>query len=88
MDAVAPLTADPLEVRRGGRVRVDMRTRVDFVGASIRGGRRDLDAVARPGSKRRLVIRLPRRLGQQAVLELFARYPQGDATFGARLALR
>jgi hypothetical protein len=88
VDTKPPTTRHALAVRDGRRVRVDMRTRSVLLDASIRGGVRHLRLRPVGGSGRRLVIRLPRGLGRNPVLELFARYPQGDGSFGARLRRR
>jgi hypothetical protein len=82
---VPPVTEDSLPVRASGRIRVDMRIGVDSLRASLRG--REARVRLRPvgASERRFVVRLPQRLRDGAVLELFARYPQGDGFFGARL---
>jgi hypothetical protein len=85
VDGIPALTDDPLDVRRGGKVRVDMRMGANLLDASIRGGPRDLRVESVGDSKRRYVVRLPRRLEHRAVLELFARYPQGDGAFAGRL---
>lgn len=87
VDTLAPVTAKALAVRRGGRLRVDTRLDADVLIASIRRGQRGLHAKRAHGSRRRFVVRLPRRLKSRAVLELFVRYPQGDGNFGARLRL-
>jgi hypothetical protein len=84
-DTVPPVTERSLPVRSRGRVRIDMHTETDSLTVSLRGRRGKL-RVRRVGeSERRFVARLPRQLRDGAVLELFARYPQGDGFFGARL---
>jgi hypothetical protein len=88
VDTKPPTTHRVLAVRDGGRVRVDMRTTADLLDASIRRGIRHLRVRRLGGSRRRFVIRLPRGLARSPVLELFARYAQGDGTFGARLRVR
>jgi hypothetical protein len=87
VDTAAPVTDDSLPVRSGGGLRVDMRTAVDSLHASLRGREGRLRVRSVGASERRFVIRLPRRLRDRAVLDLFARYPQGDGFFGARLRI-
>jgi hypothetical protein len=88
VDSKPPTTEDALDVRGDEEVRVDMRIGVDLLEASIRGGPQHL-RVRRVGrSERRFVIRLPIQAKRRPVLELFARYPQGDGAFGARLRVR
>jgi hypothetical protein len=86
VDTIAPITAKALPVRRGGRVRVDMRIATDSLHASLRGRSGDLRVTRR--SRRRFVVRLPDRMKKHPVLDLFATYPQGDGAFGARMRLR
>ncbi len=64
-----------------------MRTKTSSMFVSLRGrdGRLRVRRVEK--SERRFVVRLPRRFEKRPVLELFARYPQGDGYFGARLRL-
>jgi hypothetical protein len=88
VDTSSPTTEHALGVRRDGQVRVDMRTDADLLDASIRGGVQHLGTQRLGDSKRRFVIRLPRGITRHAVLDLFARYPQGDGAFGARLRVR
>jgi hypothetical protein len=88
VDTKPPITREALVVRRDGQVRVDMRTDADLLDASIRGGVQHLRPRRVGGSKRRFVISLPRGITRRAVLDLFARYPQGDGAFGARLRVR
>jgi hypothetical protein len=88
VDTLPPVTEDALAVRRGDDVLVDMRIATDVVAATIRGRGGKLSATPLPGSHRRFIVDLPRRLKQHAILELFARYPQGDSSFGARLSVR
>jgi hypothetical protein len=85
VDTKPPTPQHALGVRRAGQVRVDMRIGAELLGASIRGGSRQLRMRRDGDSKRRFVIRLPRRMERRPVLELFARYAQGDGWFGARL---
>jgi hypothetical protein len=87
VDARPPITGGALAVGRGGRVRVDMGVDADVLDASIRGGILHLRTQPVGDSKRRFVIRLPRGIERHAVLDLFARYPQGDGSFGARLRI-
>jgi hypothetical protein len=86
-DGPAPVTRRALTVRHAG-VRVDMRIAVDVLAANIRSGAQDLPVLPVSGSKRRFRVLLPRALRPDPVLELFARYPQGDSSFGARLRVR
>ena len=88
VDGIPPLTEDALDVRRGGEVRVDMQMGAALVDASIRAGPRDLRVERVAESKRRFVVRLPSHLKHRVVLELFARYPQGDGAFAGRLRVR
>jgi hypothetical protein len=88
VDTKPPTTGAALVVRRDGQVRVDMRIAADVLDASIRGGVQHLRPQRVGDSGRRLVIRLPRGMTRQAVLDIFARYPQGDSAFGARLTVR
>jgi hypothetical protein len=85
VDARPPLTGDVLRVRRGGLVRGDLRLRADVIGASLLGGPPDLPVRRASGSGSRFALRLPRYLYGRLVLRLFVRYPEGDASFGARL---
>ena len=85
VDARPPLTADALAVRRGGVVRGDLRLGADVIGASIAGRPPDLRVQRVHGSKRRFAFRLPTYPDDRLVLRLFVRYPEGDASFGARL---
>ena len=85
VDTRPPVTKHALPVRPGGKVRVDMRMGTDLVGASIRGGVRNVRVEPVAGSGRRFVVHLVPGLPKRVVLELFARYPQGDGSFGARL---
>jgi hypothetical protein len=87
VDALAPVTEESLPVIRRGRVRVNMRTQATSLSASLRGREGRLRVRPIGESKRRFVVRLPRRFGKRPVLDLFARYPQGDGYFGARLRL-
>jgi hypothetical protein len=88
VDTLPPTTKDALHASRGGKVRVDMRTDSELPNASIRRGPRDLKVERVGQSKRRYVVQLPRRMRHRAVLELFARYPEGDGSFGGRLRVR
>jgi hypothetical protein len=65
-----------------------MRTATDSLSASLRGREGRLRVRRVGDSERRFVVRLPRRFGTAPVLDLFARYPQGDGFFGARLRLQ
>jgi hypothetical protein len=85
VDTKPPITDDALGVRGGGQVRVDMRVDAEVLDASIREGLRHLGVRRVGGSERRFVIRLPIQARRRPVLELFARYPQGDGSFAARL---
>ena len=85
VDARRPLTEDVLRVRRGGVVRGDLRLGADVIGASLLGGPPDLPVRRASGSESRFALRLPRYLQGRLVLRLFVRYPEGDASFGARL---
>jgi hypothetical protein len=87
-DGPAPVTDDSLPVRPHGRVRIDMRTKTDSLFVHVRGREGRLRVRRAEDSKRRFVVRLPRRLKDGAVLDLFGRYPQGDGAFGARLRVR
>jgi hypothetical protein len=88
VDTTPPTTKDALAVRDGGRVRLDMRMGADLLNASIRGEPRRLRVRRVGGSNRRFVIQLPIQAKRRPVLDLFARYPQGDGSFGARLRVR
>jgi hypothetical protein len=88
VDSKPPTTTDALGVRRDGQLRVDMRIGADLLDASIRGGPRHLRVWRVGGSERRFVVRLPRHMKLRSILELFARYAQGDGFFGARLRVR
>jgi hypothetical protein len=88
VDARPPTTKRALKVRDGGKLRLDMRIGADLLSASIRGGPQRLSVRRVRGSKRRFVIRLPIQANRRPVLQLFARYAQGDGTFGARLRVR
>jgi hypothetical protein len=88
VDTLPPTTKHALHVRRGDEVRVYTRIAADLVAASIRHGPRNLRVAQADESKRRFVVLLPHGLRRRAVLELFARYPQGDGSFGARLRVR
>jgi hypothetical protein len=83
--SVPPVTKRSLRVARGGRVRVAMHVETDSLRADLGGRTKRLRVSRVRGSKRRFVVRLPRRMKQRPVLNLFATYPQGDGTFGARL---
>jgi hypothetical protein len=85
VDTRPPVTEKALDVGREREVGVDLGIDVDLLGASMRDGPRNLRVEPVNESKRRFVVRLPQRLKHRAVLELFARYPQGDGSFGARL---
>jgi hypothetical protein len=85
VDAKAPITADALAVRQGGEVRAELGIEADLVDAAIRRGPPDLPVRRVGGSKRRLAIRLPGYVEGRTVVDLFVRYPEGDASFGARL---
>jgi hypothetical protein len=87
VDTWPPITAGALAVRRGGQLRVEMRVDADVLDASIRDGILHLRTQPVGNSKRRFVIRLPHGIKRHAVLDLFARYPQGDGSFGARLRI-
>jgi hypothetical protein len=82
----APVTKRSLPVRRHGRIRVNTRTKADSLTANLRGRMQELRVTRR--SPRRFVIRLPRQMKRRVVLDLFASYPQGDGSFGARLRVR
>jgi hypothetical protein len=82
-DTTPPLTKRSLRVRRHGRIRVEMGTSVDTLGAALRGRKGSLRVTRK--SNRRFIVRLPRDFKRRVVLDLFATYPQGDAAFGARL---
>lgn len=88
VDTMPPTTEDALDVRGDEQVRVDMRIDADLLEASIRRGPQHLRVRRVAGSKSRFVIRLPIQAKRRLVLELFARYPQGDGAFGARLRVR
>jgi hypothetical protein len=88
VDTAPPTTGAALNVRRDGEVRVDTRLAADLVAASIRHGPGNLGVAQVDESQRRFVILLPHRLKRNVVLDLFARYPQGDGSFGARLRVR
>ena len=64
-----------------------MRTATDSLSASLRGRAGRLRVRRVGDSQRRFVVRLPRRFGKAPVLDLFARYSQGDGFFAARLRL-
>ena len=64
-----------------------MKTETESLTATLRGQRGELRVTRAGESKRRFVIRLPRGIERHAVLDLFARYPQGDGSFGARLRI-
>ena len=83
--APPPVSERALPVGAAGRVRVDMRTDTDSLSARLRGRAGRLSVSAIGASKRRFVIELPRRLGERAVLDLFADYPKGDGSFGVLL---
>ena len=87
-DGILPPDTRPLSVKRGGRLRIDMRTAVKSLRVRLRGRPRGLRVRAVGDSKRRYRLRLPDDLRDGAVLYLSARYPQGDGFFGARLRLR
>jgi hypothetical protein len=87
VDARAPITRRALAVRSDGLVRGDLRLAADVIDASILGGP-DLPVRRVGDSKRRFAIRLPTYPDDRLVLRLFVRYPEGDASFGARLRLR
>jgi len=88
VDGIPPLTEDALDVPRGGEVQVDMQMGADLLDASIRGGIQRLRTQRAGDSRRRFVIQLPRGITRHPVLDLFARYPQGDGAFGAGLRVR
>ena len=69
-------------------MRVDMRTVTESLTATVRGRRGRLRVRPAGGSRERFVVRMPQRFGKRPVLDLFARYPRGDGSFGARLRLR
>jgi hypothetical protein len=84
-DTVAPKTRRRLRVRSYGVVGLDMGMPVTKLYASLPGAGplphlRRLDADGRHWR-----LRLPARFARTTVLDLFARYPQGDAAFGAAL---
>jgi hypothetical protein len=85
VDARPPTTAHALTVGRDGVVRGDLRLAADVIGASIVGRPPDLRVRRTGGSRRRFAIRLPTYPDDRLVLRLFVRYPEGDASFGARL---
>jgi hypothetical protein len=85
VDARPPITTRALAVSRGGLVRGDLGLGADVIGASILGGPPDLPVQRASGSDSRFALRLPRYLYGRLILRLFVRYPEGDATFGARL---
>jgi hypothetical protein len=88
VDAKRPITAHALSVRRGRELRVDLGIEADVVDASIRDGPPDLHARSVGGSKRRFAFHLPGHVEGRTVVDLFVRYPEGDASFGARLRVR
>jgi hypothetical protein len=88
VDTVPPRTKRALAVRDGGRVGLDMLIGADPLTASIPGGPQRLPVRRVRGSERRFVIQLPIQAKRRPVLELFARYPQGEGSFGARLRVR
>jgi hypothetical protein len=87
VDGPRPVTTHALTVRTGDVVRGDLRLPADVISASILGGP-DLPVQRAGDSRRRFAIHLPTYPENRLVLRLFVRYPEGDATFGARLALR
>jgi len=88
VDAKRPITAHALSVRRGRELRVDLGIEADVVDASIRDGPPDLHARSVGASKRRFAFHLPGYVEGRTVVDLFVRYPEGDASFGARLRVR
>jgi hypothetical protein len=85
VDARAPVTRRSLAAASDGLVRGDLRLAADVIDASIRGGP---DLPVRRVGAHRFAIRLPTYPDDRPVLRLFVRYPEGDASFGARLRLR
>jgi hypothetical protein len=83
-----PVTKRSLPVSLGGPVRVAMRVKTDSLHAHLHGRSKRLHVTRVRGSQRRFVIRLPRHMKRRPVLDLSARYPQGDGSFGARLRVR
>jgi hypothetical protein len=69
-------------------VRGDLRLGADVISASIVGRPPDLRVQRVRGSQRRFAFRLPSYPDDRLVLRLFVRYPEGDASFGARLRVR
>jgi hypothetical protein len=86
VDTLAPITTKALPVRRGGRVRMNMRLATDTLHATLRGRSGELNITRR--SRTRFAVWLPRHMKRRPVLDLFATYPQGDGAFGARLRVR
>lgn len=83
--SVPPTTKRSLPVKRGGHVRVAMRVETDSLHAHLRDRSKGLRVTRVHGSKRRFVVELPRGMRHRPVLDLSAKYPQGDGSFGARL---
>jgi hypothetical protein len=88
VDARAPITARALVVRRGGVVRGDLGLDADVISATVVRRPPDLRVHRVRGSGSRFAFRLPSYPDDRLVLRLFVRYPEGDATFGARLRIR
>lgn len=88
VDTKPPTTKRALKVGGRRQVRADMRMPVTLVAASLRGGARDLPVHPIGSAKRRFVVLLPQTAKGRVVLDLFARYPEGDSSFGARLRVR
>jgi len=88
VDTKPPATKRALKLGARRQVRANMRLPVTLVAASIRGGARDLPVQPIGAGKRRFLVLLPQQAEGRVVLDLFARYPQGDGSFGARLRLR
>jgi hypothetical protein len=65
-----------------------MRVETDSLQAHLHGRSKELGVTRVRGSRRRFVVQLPRGMKHRPVLDLFATYPQGDGSFGARLRVR
>ena len=90
-DTIGPVTSKrPLVVRPGESIRVDLKIAARSLFAALvprRGlSRHQLGVRALDPPRRHWRVRLPAHLPRGWLLSLFATYPDGDASFGARLS--
>jgi hypothetical protein len=85
VDTWPPATERALPVTPGGRIRVDVRRQVDSLTASLRRGRK---LRVHRVDESHFTISVPGGMKRRRVLDLFATYAEGDASFGAKLRVR